>query len=502
VSPEESGPYPRRWWALAAICVPLVIVSIDGTILNVALPTISRALDTSSSQLIWINSSYVIIFGSTILLGGFLGDKYGRRLLLLVGLLLFGAGSAWAGLSPSAFSLILARGFMGIGGGMIMPATLSLITNIFPDEERPKAIGVWAGMSGIGVAVGPLAGGLILTYLEWGYVFFVNLPIVVFGVVTILLLVPPSRAPQTPPLDVKGAALSFLGMLAFFYGLIQGPGLGWSDASVLASFAVAAAFLGLFVRLELHTKNPLLEIRFFKRPEFSSGVVSIAIGFFALFGLLYVLTIYLQSVLLYSPMKAGLALVPFAIVLLIGSPMVPFLVEKTGGRAVVSMGLVAVGAGMLVFAFVSPGTSYLVVFAGLLLVSLGLTMEMVPSSDAIMGSIPRDKAGEGSATNAAIRQVGSSLGIAVIGGIAQVRYCSILTGDPAFQALSASQAGAAKSSLAGALSVSQSAGASGDALAEAARYAFSRGLDVSMVAAATIALIGALIAFRYIPGRG
>ena len=498
---KDAQPYPGRWWALAAICVPLIVVSIDGTILNVALPTIARDLRATSSQLVWINSAYIIIFGSTILLAGSLGDKYGRKWFLEAGLLVFVAGSIWAGLSTTSYSLIFARAFMGIGGGMIMPATLSLITNIFPDSERPRAIGVWAGMAGIGVAIGPLAGGLILTHLEWGAVFFVNIPIVAVAVVAVWLLVPNSRAADIPPIDIRGAVLSFAGLLAFFYGLIVGPSRGWSDPSVVISFALAVVLLALFVYLELRTPNPLMEVRFFKIPAFTTGVISIAICFFALFGLLYVLTLYLQSVLAYSPMKAGLALVPFALVLLVGSPLVPRLTTKIGGRLVVSIGLFIVGAGMLVFTQVSTTTSYPLVFAGLLLVSAGLTLAQVPSSNAIMGSIPKDRAGEGSAMNAAMRQIGSSLGIAIIGGVSQLGYCNMLAKSSAFQALPASSARTAEAGITGALSVSQGLGASGDALAGAARSAFVKGLDVSMIITAVIALIGAVLAYRFIPKK-
>jgi EmrB/QacA subfamily drug resistance transporter len=498
---KDAQPYPGRWWALAAICVPLIVVSIDGTILNVALPTIAGDLQATSSQLIWINSAYVIIFGSTILLGGSLGDRYGRKLFLELGLLVFVAGSIWAGLSTNSYSLVLARGFMGVGGGMIMPATLSLIANIFPENERQRAIGVWAGMAGIGVAVGPLAGGLILTHFKWGMVFFVNVPVVAVGVVAVWLLVPGSKASAAPPVDAVGASLSFLGLLAFFYGLIVGPGSGWSDPSVIISMALAVVLLALFVRFELRVKNPLMEIRFFRIPAFSTGVISIAIGFFALYGLLYVLTLYLQSVLAYSPMKAGLALVPFALVLFAGSPLVPRLVTRLGGRTVVAAGLFFTCAGMLVFTQVSTSTAYPLVFVGLVLVSTGLTLAQVPSSDAIMGSIPRDKAGEGSAMNAAIRQIGSSLGIAIIGGVSQLGYSNTLAKSQAFQALSASSAKTAESGIAGALSVSQGLGGAGDALAGAARSAFVKGLDVSMVITAAIALVGAVLACRYIPRK-
>lgn len=419
----------------------------------------------------------------------------------MLGMIIFTSGSILAGFSPGAYLLTAARGLMGIGGGMIMPATLSLITNIFPEEERPKAIGVWAGMAGIGVAVGPLAGGILLTFFPWGSVFFVNVPIAAAGIVTISILVPGSKTPNAPPIDIKGAVLSFTGLIALFYGLIQGPGRGWTDAGVIIGFTLAAVLLALFVWLELHTPNPILEIRFFKVPEFSSGVLSIAIGFFALFGLLYVLTIYLQSVLSYSPMKAGLALMPFAVVLLILSPVIPRFVRALSARVVVASGLVLTGAGMVVFTQVSTTTAYPLILLGLLLVSIGMTSAQVPSSDAIMGSIPKEKAGEGSATNAAIRQIGSSLGIALIGGITQLGYSSTIVKSAAYQALGSSAAAGAKDGLAGALQVGSQMGSSGDAIVEAAKSAFVRGLDAGMFMTAVVAFVGAAVAFRFIPKK-
>ncbi|MBN2168923.1 MAG: MFS transporter, partial [Actinobacteria bacterium] len=362
-------------------------------------------------------------------------------------------------------------------------------------------IGIWAGMAGIGVAIGPLAGGLLLTFFPWGSVFFVNIPIAAAGIVTIWKLVPESRAPDAPPIDVRGAALSFIGMIALFYGLIQGPDKGWTSIAVVLGFCLSAVFIALFIWLELRTPNPLLEIRFFKIPEFSSGVLSIAIGFFALFGLLYVITMYIQSVLSYSPMKAGFALLPFAVVLLILSPVIPRFVRFLSARVVVASGLLLTGAGMLVFTRVSTTTAYPLILLGMLLVSIGMTSAQVPSSNAIMGSIPKEKAGEGSATNAAIRQIGSSLGIALIGGIAQLGYSSTITKSAAYQALSPSAAGQAGSGLAGALHIGSQMGSSGDAIVEAAKSAFVRGLDASMFMTAIIAFIGALIAFRFIPRK-
>ena len=496
---EEEKLYDKRWWALGAICIPLIIVSIDGTILNVALPTIATALHTTSAQLVWINAAYIIIFGSTILLGGSLGDKYGRKWALLIGMVIFGAGSFGAGLSTNPLTLILMRGIMGIGGGLLMPATLSLITNIFPDNERQKAIGTWAGMSGIGVAVGPLAGGVILTYFHWSWVFYVNIPIVIIGLVAISLLVPHSKASEAPALDLKGALISFIALMSLFYGIIQGPEIGWLNISVIFAFILSAVLVYLFIWYEGRLKHPLLDINFFKIPEFSSGVISIAISFFALFGLIYMLTQYLQFVQDFTPFQAGLALFPFALVLLYGSPKIPLLVNKFSKRKVVIGGFIIMAAGLFLFGIERTSSTYLIVLVGLILVSLGMTMVQVPASDAIMGSIPRDRAGQGSATNAAIRQIGSSFGIAIIGSISQSLYVLKLSGSQILQSLPPDLASSALLGIPRAINIGKELGNSGDALINAASQAFVYGMDVSLILTAFIAVAGALIAHKYLP---
>ncbi|MGC9516693.1 MAG: MFS transporter [Methanomicrobiales archaeon] len=498
---QDEKAYDKRWLALGAICIPLIIVSIDGTILNVALPTIATALHTTSAQLVWINAAYIIIFGSTILLGGSLGDKYGRKWTLLLGMIIFGLGSVGAGLSSNPLTLIFMRGFMGVGGGLLMPATLSIITNIFPDSERQKAIGTWAGMSGIGVAVGPLAGGAILTYFHWSWVFFVNVPIVIAGLIAIALLVPHSKASDAPPLDLKGALISFVALLSLFYGIIQGPEIGWSNVSVIFSFILAVILLYLFVWYEKRVKHPILDINFFKIPEFSSGVISIAISFFALFGLIYMLTQFLQFVENYTPFRAGLALFPFALVLLYGSPKIPILVKKFTRKKVVISGFIIMAAGLFIFGFVKTSTTYITVLIALVFVSLGMTMIQVPASDSIMGSIPRDRAGQGSATNAAIRQIGSSFGIAIIGTISQSVYYIQLSASTAIQNLPSDLANSALLGIPRAINIGQELGDSGNALIQAASNAFVNGMDISLIITAFIALIGAYTAYRYLPNK-
>jgi MFS family permease len=267
--PQKTPAYANRWKALAAITMPLIMISIDGTILNVALPSISNALSTTSSQLLWINSGYIIVFGSTIMFAGSMGDKFGRKLILLLGMLVFILGSIFSGLSTSALMLIIARMIQGLGGGLVAPATLSLITAIFLDKkERARAIGIWAGFSGIGVAVGPILGGLLLTVFYWGSVFFVNVPVVITGLFLIYLWVPESKDESSPPIDTAGALLSIFGLLGTFFFLIEAPSLGFSNEIVIGSLLVGLLFISAFIFIDYKKKNPLLDPRLFKKSAF------------------------------------------------------------------------------------------------------------------------------------------------------------------------------------------------------------------------------------------
>jgi len=490
---DTAQPTKKDWWALATLCVPLIMVSIDGTILNVALPSIAKALQTTNTQLVWINSGYIIMFGATILFAGSLADKYGRKWTLVIGMLIFITGSIWAGLSSNATSLIAARLFQGIGGGLIAPSTLALITNIFRPPARARAIAVWAGISGVGVALGPILGGLLLSAFFWGSVFFVNIPVVGLGLVMVFFLVPNSKAPDAAPIDYVGVVLSMLGLFAFFYFLVQAPELHLTNYKVLIALGFAIVLLGGFVFWELRRKNPLLEVRFFRMKAFTVGVLSIAIVFFALFGLLFQLTLYLQAVQGYSPLSAGFALVPFALVLLIAAPIAPRLADRIGNRWLVAAGMIVLTAGILTFIFTTTTTGYLVIFVGLVLSGIGIAFVQPPSSNAVMSSVPQSKTGMGSAANSAIRQVGGSMGIALIGGIAALVYGNQLVKSGALNGLSPSAAATAKASLTGALTVG------GSSLIKAADQAFVKGLHAAMLMTAIIGGAGIVLALLTLP---
>ena len=497
----ETVETPKRlWWALAALCVPLVMVSIDATILNVALPSIARDLGTTDTQLIWINSAYIIMFGATILFSGNLADKYGRKLALMTGMLVFIAGSIWAGLSPGPGSLVEARILQGAGGGLIMPATLALITNIFPSGTRPRAIAIWAGISGVGVALGPILGGILLSAFFWGSVFFVNVPVVIVGLIAVHFLVPGSKDSKAPSIDYAGVVLSTLGLFCFFYFLIQEPNLHFTNWKVLTALGLSVLLIGGFILRELRCDHPLLDIRLFRNKAFSSGVLTIAIAFFALYGLLYELTLYLQSVREFSALKAGFALVPFAVVLLLAAPAAPRLAVRVGNRWLGAGGLMILTVGLLVFLMVGVESGYWVVFLGLVLVGLGISLVTPPSSNAVMSSVPPEKTGMGASANAAIRQVGGSMGIALIGGIAALVYGHRVVESGVLSGLSSSMVSAARSSINGAIEVSQRLpGSQAESLIKAADSAFVNGFHAAMVMIAIIAGASVLIALWAIP---
>jgi EmrB/QacA subfamily drug resistance transporter len=501
----ETPAVRRR--ALLAITIPLIMVGIDATILNVALPTIARDLDTTSSDLVWINSAYIIVFGSTILFSASLADKIGRKRVLMIGMAVFIVGSALSGASDAVNSskfLIVARAIQGLGAGSIPPATLSLIRAIYTDDtERARAIGLWAGMSGIGLAVGPILGGLILDSTSaWGWIFYINVPVVILGQVLIARRVPESRDPQAPSIDLVGAGLSLVGLVALFYGLIEGPVRGWFSAPVLVAFALAVVLLVYFVFYELRARFPELDPRLFRSRPFTSGVVSIAIAFMVLMGLIYELTLYLQTVRGFSPLKAGVALVPFAVALLLIAPVAPKIAERRGDRLTVMAGMAILAAGLLVLLATSVSSPYWIVFVAVVLAGAGVSLVQPPASAAMMGSVDAAQAGMASGTNAAIRQIGASFGIALLGGIGQMVFNNHLVGSSAYEQLPASAQSIADSSVTGAVEVGEKVGGQGgEALIHTAGVGFTDGLHWAVVGSAVIVAIGLVCAATMIPRK-
>ena len=491
----------RRWWTLLVLCLSLMVITLDNTILNVALPTLVKDLGATNSQLQWIVDGYTLVFAGLLLTAGTIGDRFGRKGALQVGLLIFAAGSALSALATDPWHLIATRSIMGIGGAFIMPSTLSILTNVFEGKERGRAIGVWAGVAGLGVAIGPVAGGYLVDHVGWEAIFLVNLPIVLLALVAGFFLIPTSKDPTHAKVDVPGALLSIVALSTLVYGLIEAPAEGWTHWSILAAFGVAIVAFLLFAVRELHTDHPMLDISFFSNPRFTAASVAVSLVFFAMFGYSFLLTQYLQFVLDYSPSGAGLAMLPFALAMMITAPTSARIVERLGTKIVVTSGLSLVAISMLLQMQLTPESDYGSIVWRMMLLAVGMGLTMAPATESIMGSLPLSKAGVGSAMNDTTRQVGGTLGVAIIGSVLSSVYgtkvIDALSGSPA----PAAAIDAASESLGGALQLAQQLGPQGTQLAEIARSAFVSGMHSGALVAAIAAGVGALVAGLYLPSH-
>jgi len=492
----------RRWWILIVLCFSLLVIVLDNSILNVAIPSIVRELDATNSDLQWIVDAYTIVFAGLLLTAGSLGDRYGRRPALQFGLVLFGIGSLLAALSNSADQLIGTRAFMGIGGAFIMPATLSIITNVFPARERGKAIGVWAATAGVAVALGPLTGGFLLEHFYWGSVFLVNLPIVAVGLVAGVFLIPDSKDPSPQRLDPVGALLSIVGLSTLLFAIIEGPDKGWTDPTTLAFFAVGGIILAAFFWWELRSDHPMLDLTFFKNPRFSVASGAIAVTFFAMFGSIFVLTQYLQFVLGYSPLETGVRLLAFAVPMMIFAPLSARFVERVGAKVVVTTGLSLIAAGLLLSLGLDQNSSYGAIAWRMVVMATGMALTMAPSTDAIMGSLPLAKAGVGSAVNDTTRQIGGAVGVAIVGSVFSSIYSSQIADAASGRPIPPVILDGIKDSVGFALSAaSQIGGSAGAELAAAARAAFIDGFHAGLIVGGVVAAIGAVAVALWLPAR-
>jgi EmrB/QacA subfamily drug resistance transporter len=500
---DATTTHERRWIILGVLCFSLLMVGIDNTILNVALPRLAEDLSASTSALQWIVDSYVLVFAGLLLTAGTLGDRFGRRRSLVFGLVLFGIGSALSAFSDTAGQLIGTRALMGFAAAFIMPSTLSILTNVFTDAtERARAIAIWAGFAGLGIAIGPIAGGWLLEHFWWGSVFLINVPVVIAGAVLAVILVPESFDPARPRIDVVGAALSVVGLVALVWSLIEAPGHGWLSSTTLGGLAVAGVVLGAFIWWEGRIDEPMLDIDFFRRPRFSAGCAGITISYFALFGSMFLVTQLFQFVLGYSPLRAGVAMMPIAFTVMIVAPLSARIVERFGTKKVVTTGMLLAALGLLTLSRATGDTSYLIISGDLVLLSLGMGLIMPPATEAVMGALPAAKAGVGSAVNDATREVGGALGIAIFGSITASAYTHQVSDVLAGTAMPEAAADAIEHSVGGAMLVAEEiGGSSGAALAEVAQRAFVDGFGVSLVVAAVIVFVGAIAIALSLPAR-
>jgi EmrB/QacA subfamily drug resistance transporter len=422
----------RKWWTLAAVSFGLFMIMLDNTIVNVALPSIQRSLHLQISELEWVVTGYALTFGALMLTGGKLADLLGRRLIFVVGLGIFTLASLGCGLAGSANVLIGARVIQGIGAALMNPSTLSIITVTFPPRQRGTAIGIWAGISALALAIGPLVGGLITEHINWNWIFFINVPVGAVAIVAAFALIDESRDTsheQRP--DVLGLASSAVGLFALSYALIEANTYGWTSARILGAFVLAAVALGAFILLERHQRLPMLDLSLFRNRGFSgANAVMLLVGL-AMFGVFFYVSLYVQQVLGYSPVEAGAAFLPWTLLIILVAPQAGRLSDRIGARSLVTTGLLVLAGSLFLFSRMGEHESFWGLLPAMLLGGFGMSVSMAPTTAAAMSSVRADKAGIGSAVLNSMRQVGGSLGIAVMGAIVAAGISSsVRSGEP------------------------------------------------------------------------
>ncbi|QIS71960.1 MFS transporter [Streptomyces sp. DSM 40868] len=415
---STSQGHPQRWLILGVICLAQLTVLLDNTVLNVAIPSLTRELHATTSDIQWMINAYSLVQSGLLLTAGSAADRYGRKKMLITGLVLFGAGSLVAGLAGSTGQLIAARAGMGIGGALLMTTTLAVAMQIFAPEEQPKAIGIWSAVNALGFAGGPLIGGFVLDHFWWGAIFLINLPVAALAVVAVVILVPESKNPRGDRPDLIGAVLSTIGMASLVYAIISGPGHGWTSARVLVTAAVAVVVLGAFAWWENRTEDPMLDIHFFRDRRFTGAVAGAVLIVFGMGGALFLLTQHLQFVLGYEPLEAGLRTAPLAltVVVLNFSGLSAKWSARLGTPASIALGMVCMSAGLVSIAEVDSG-GYAGTLLGLLLIGAGCAVANPAMAHAIMSAIPPEKAGVGAGINGTLAEFGNGLGVAVLGAV-------------------------------------------------------------------------------------
>jgi EmrB/QacA subfamily drug resistance transporter len=491
----------RRWAILALLCVSLVIVIVGNTSLNVALPRLSSDLDASTTDLQWMVDAYSLVFAGFLLTAGALGDRYGRKGALQLGLAIFALSSLAAAFSDDANQVIAARAVMGLGGAFVMPSTLSILTNVFPYNERARAIAIWAGVAGAGAAIGPITSGFLLEHFWWGSVFLVNIPIIAGALIVGRWLLPKSSDPTNAPLDFVGAALSVAGLSTLVYAIIEGPNHGWGSAESFAWFGASAVILVVFALWERSRREPMLSIELFSDRRFSVSSTGIMLLFFSLFGTLFLATQYLQLVVGYSPLEAGVRLLPQSIVMVIVAPQTPKLVVRFGANRVAGFGLALVSGSLALLMLFQQDTPYLQMILTLMVMAAGMAMTMAPLTAELMSAVPPAKAGVGSAMNDTTRELGGALGVAVLGSIVASRYASEI-GDQ-LAGLPDQLRELAATSLSAAVHISDLVPgidtSTADQIGDAGRDAFLTGFHTAALIGAVVMATAAIVVFRLLP---
>lgn len=498
----------RKGLILAVVCVATYAILVEGSIVNIALPSIVRQLNADTTELKWIVDAYNLVFAALVLVGGSLSDKFGRKRCLALGLVIFGAGNALASLASGTGMLIATRGVMGLGAALVFPTTLSIITNTFTERgERAKAIGLWGAMTGLGVASGPIIGGWLLESYYWGSVFVLMVPAAIVGVIATLMVIPESRDPESPPIDWGGVALSTVALASLVAAIIQGPSWGWLDTRTLIGFAIAAIFAILFIGYERRHVEPMLDVLLFKNARFSAASGAITAAFFALFGFIFLVTQYFQFVRGYGTLSSGLRTLPVAIAIATAAITGTRLAVRYGNRAVVTTGLLLLSIAFFwISIFMSKEYPYPLIVLNMIVMGFGIGFTTAPATESIMGAVPKEKAGQGSGVNDATREVGGTLGVAVIGSVYASMYASQLDSSSAWQAAPGELLTQAEDGVGIALGVADAARETlgNDVVMQLQSDvfdAFMRGLSIGCVVAGAVTLLGAATAARFLPAR-
>ena len=511
-----AGMYPQRWKALTVLVIGLLVVILDNTILNVALKTIQEDLGATQNELVWAINAYSLAFAALLVTWGVLGDRFGRKKILLIGLVLFGAASALCAFATSPGELIAFRALMGIGGASVMPISLSIITVIFPPQERGKAIGVWAAAVGGAVALGPVLGGLLLehpnwfqwlTGNDWGSVFFINVPIVIVGIIGIIMLVPETKNPRPGKLDPLGLVLSVVGLFAITYGIQNASSDGWASPNTWGYIVAGIVILLGFGYYELKSTHPSIDLSLFKIRSFSVPLTGVTLAFAAMQGTLLFLTFYYQIVRGWSPLQAGLLVLPFAVGQLLGAPRSAKMVARFGARTVITVGLVFALAGMLCFGFVSQDTPvWFLVILGVVF-GFGLGNTIAPSTTRMTLATPPERSGAGSAVQNTVRQIGAVFGVAILSSVVGTVYSNNITPLISDKGLPPEALAAATDSIGGTTEVASALAKNGvpqssiDQLLQAANQSFLPALHTAAFVSAGLLVIAIAVILLRLPAK-
>ncbi|MBD0735302.1 MFS transporter [Streptomyces sp. CBMA29] len=494
----------RRWAILTVLLFSLLVVVLDNSILNVAMKTIAQpsptGLGASQSQLEWAINSYTLVFAGLLFTAGLLGDRLGRKKVLLFGMVVFGAGSALSAFSGSAGELIGYRAVMGLGGAFIMPATLAIIMNVFERKEQPKAIGIWTGVVGLAIAIGPITGGALLEHFWWGSVFLINVPIVIAALIAMFILVPDSRDPRPGRLDPVGVVLSIVGLVLLIYGIIKGGQFGdFTKPEAWATIVGGLVVLGAFVLYEKRSDHPAFDVSYFKDRRFSASVAAIGLVFFALMGVTFFIVFYTQTVRGYSPLKTGLLLLPLAAAQMVFAPRARLVVDRFGARAVCTAGLTLTAISFFGFMLLGETTPIWVLEVLFFLMGTAMAHVMPPATVMIMSSLPREKAGSGSAVNNTFRQVGGAIGVAVLGSVLSTVYRNGI--DDHLDVLPAGARHSAGESIQATIGIAEKLGPKGQSLIQPANDAFIHAMHITAACSAAVALVGAVVTLVFLPAK-